>query len=150
MVFIANQIGLSDSSAYIYMYNGTTGVSFSFTTAYQQMASLGVNFILAAKSKNFAMTTDGQLKYTGLKPRTFYFDANLQTTSASYALQLYKNGSPISGSEMYIPAASGANILKFPVSMVTNDYVSVYAKASAGATTTIFQVILSASIANGS
>lgn len=150
MTFIANQIGLSDSSGYIYMYNGATGVSFAFTTAYQQLASLGVNFVLSANAKDFVMTTDGQLKYIGKNTKTFLFDAAIQPTLNNFSLQLYKNGSPVTGSQSYAPGSKAVHIQKFPIEMATNDYVSVYARRIGAATDTIYQVILSASIANGS
>lgn len=145
-----NQIGLSNSAGYISMNNGGVGLNFNFTTSYQEMTSLGTNFVLAPLAEYFTMTTDGRLKYTGIKTQLFLFDALLQTASSSNAIQLYKNGSPLTGAESYINSASGINVMKFPTLMLTNDYISVYAKRLAAATAGIFQVILSASIANGS
>lgn len=148
-----NQIGLKSSYGYIWMNAGNwTGNTFAFTTSYQELTSLGTSFTLASPSQDFSMTTDGQLKYTEKTTKLFSIDAQYSYNIGTirFAMQLYKNGSALSGSESYIGAGSGINMLKFPITMATNDYVSVYAKRQAATTTTIFQAILSASIANGS
>lgn len=150
MAFIANQIGLQSSDGFITMNTNATGVVFAFTTSYQELRSLGTNFVLASPAQNFDMVSDGRLRYIGISTKTFAFDVYYtQATGTNLALQLYKNGSPVAGSEWFQGFTSG-NIMKFPVSMVTNDYVSVWGKRSSASNATIHQIILSAGSANGS
>lgn len=153
MAFLANQIGFKSSGGYMYTAANNTGVSFSYTTSYQELTAIaGLPFSLSASSQDFAMTTDGRLKYTGIQPKRFMFDALLQSTggATSTSIMLYKNGSPVTGSDIYITISSGINISKFPVQMVTNDYVSLWAKKQSNLVTSINQIILSAVSANGS
>jgi len=72
MAFIQNQIGLVGSGGYIWMSNSGTVVNFSATTSYQEMTSLGTNFTLAPISPDFAMSTDGRLKFSRLYETTRY------------------------------------------------------------------------------
>lgn len=149
----ANQIGLQSSDGYIALSVGATGLPFTFTTSYQEMSGLGTSFVLSSPAQNFAMTTDGRLKYIGVKPDTFMFEALFQLLSAGVittAIRLYKNGSPLAGSESYQGGQSGTQIIPFPVEMVTNDYVSLWVKRSSSTTPSIAQIILSATSANGS
>lgn len=128
-------------------------LNFAFTTAYQEMSSIGTNFILASPAQNFSMTTDGRLKYTGVTESVFMFDAVFQLASPggiTTAIKLYKNDSPVAGSDSYQGAQSGTNIIKFPVEMVTDDYVSLWVKRSSAGSSRVMQIILSAASANGS
>lgn len=146
-----NQIGLKKSFGYIWMNTGNwTGVSFAFTTAYQEMRSLGTNFTLASPSQDFVMTTDGQLKYTGVTTKLFNVDALLQTGStSSYAIQIYLNGSPIAGAEDYEVGGGIMMICRLQTLLSTNDYISIFAKKSTAASVTIMQLALSATFAGG-
>lgn len=137
------------ANGYIWMNTGNwTGVNFAFTTAYQELTSLGTNFSLAADSNNFAMTTDGRLKYTGAAIATMRVSASviLGNASGSFSAKLYKNGVAIAGSEVYSGNRESPTILGFPVALVaTNDYFSVWVKCSSSASQTILSVSLGAS-----
>lgn len=153
MSFITNQIGFKSSGGYIHTAVDTTGFAFSYTTSYQEFTAIsGLPFSLASNAQDFAMTTDGRLKYTGIQTKTFMFDALLQSTGGATAtsIMLYKNGSPVTGSDVYITVSSGINICAFPVQMATNDYVSLWAKKQSNASGNVNQIILSAGSANGS
>lgn len=150
---ITNQIGLRSSDGYMYTAANNTGVSFSYTTSYQELTAItGLPFSLSSSSQDFVMTTDGRLKYTGIPTKTFMFDALLQGVSGATpaSIMLYKNGLPITGSDIYSTIASGLNICKFPVQMATNDYVSLWAKKQSNVAANIYQIIISAGSANGS
>lgn len=134
-------------SGYIWMNTGDwTGVNFAFTTAYKELASLGTNFTLTSGSTNFAMTTDGRLKYTGTPTVNVRVNSAvvLANGSGSYATQLYKNGVAIAGSEIYVPNNGTPVLIDFVVnSVATNDYFSIFIKRSASSTQTIFNATLS-------
>ena len=141
-----NQIGAKTSFGTIWMNTGNwTGVSFAYTTSYAELTSLGTNFTLMSPSNDFAMTTDGRLKYTGINTRNFNATASIMMTetSGNIAIAVYKNGSLITGAETYV----NRSLLAIPstiVSLSTNDYLSIFAKRSASGTRRIYQIILSA------
>lgn len=152
MSFIQNQLGLVGSGGYIYMNNSGTTVSFSITTSYKEVASLGTSYTIASTSPDFAMTTDGRLKYTGIKTKNFMANAILcfgSNTAGSYGLQIYKNGSS-TGLEMYSTSITTIALTKIPVSLSTNDYISLYAKRSANSSILISSIELSITSTNGS
>lgn len=135
------------SIGYIWMNTANwTGVSFAFTTSYQELTTLGTNFTLASASNNFAMTTDGRLKYTGTPTISCIVSATLYVSNGgNFAVQLYKNGVAISGSEAYSAGSAGVSVVNFTVSSVaTNDYFSIFAKRSANLSVAILQASLSA------
>ena len=117
-----------------------TGVTFSRTTSYQELTSLGTNFSLAPTSQDFAMTTDGRLKYTGLVKKRFIVDASVET--ASPLIKIYKNGSPLDDSESF--GVSRPRIANFLVDLDTNDYISLWLKGSSASSIAIVQVNLAA------
>ena len=96
------------------------------------------------------MSTDGRLAYTGTKTITVIANAciNADTHSPTKAIAIYKNGSLITGAENYSGTVSNDYcwpIASVPVSLSTNDYLSVWHKASAAsAGEIIYQVSLSA------
>lgn len=142
---LQNQIGAKTSVGTIWMNTGNnTGVSFSFTTSYKELTSLGTNFTLMSTSPDFAMTTDGRLKYTGLNTKTFLATATVAfITGNNKSIAIYKNGSLITGAECY----AGLNIFLLPnvtVSLSTNDYLSIFTKISSSGSSFISQIILTA------
>jgi len=152
MSFIQNQLGLVGSGGYIYMNNSGTGVTFSITTSYQEVASLGTSFTLASTSPDFAMTTDGRLKYTGLRTKNFMANAVFcigSNSVSSYAIQIYKNGSA-TGLQLYATSISTLALTKIPVSLSTNDYISLYAKRATNGTPSLSSVEISIISTNGS
>lgn len=144
----AASAGVTDSYGYIWMNTGNwTGVNFSFTTSYQELTSIGTNFTLLTGASNFAMTTDGRLKYTGAATATVIIHAEVIIAggSGSHAIQIYKNGSAITGAESYggnnnQPTVIGLNV----GSVATNDYFSIFAKRSAASSSIIEHISLSA------
>lgn len=149
---IQNQIGNKASYGCIYMNTGNwTGVSFAFTTAYQEMTSLGTNFTLASPSSDFAMTTDGRLKYTGSPTKPFYVDALFQTGSnlGAFAIQVYLNGSSVTGADSYVSGGGIFIVSRAPVLLATDDYLSIFAKKSNNLSIAILQLTLSATFAGG-
>lgn len=151
MIFTTNQIGLKASYGCISMNTGGwTGISFAFTTAYQELAGLATAYTLVSPSKDFAMTTDGRLKYTGTTTKTFNVDAQFTTTSsANFAIQLYKNGVALSGSESYQAGSFRTLLSRFPIDLSVNDYLSIYGKISSSASASILNITLSATFAGG-
>jgi len=149
MAFIQNQIGRLPSYGAIYMNTGNfSGVSFAFTTSYQELTSIGTNFTLASPAQDFAMSTDGRLKYTGIPSKRFLVDAVLNTSSLPdwTALQLYKNGSGLSDSISY--AISSVKIASFEVELATNDYLSLFTKTQNNGSYTISNISLAANSVN--
>lgn len=140
-----NQIGATNSYGTIWMNTASwTGASFSTTTAYQELTAMGTNFTLASPSKDFSMTTDGRMQYTGNNARTFMVSGYLNTTSgANIALAIFKNGVLITGAESY-SGGLACTIVPIPVSLIKNDYVSLFVKVSANGPKIMLQLTLSA------
>ena len=141
-----NQLGTTISYGTIWMNTGNwTGHSKAIASGGTEMTSLGTNFTLMSPSNDFSMSTDGRLKYTGAKNKNFIASAFLaENTNTQIAIFIYKNGSPLTGVSS---AASSGNFLlvnKVPVSLVTNDYLSIFCKIPGGNTVTITQINLSA------
>lgn len=127
-----------------------TGANFVFTTTLKEITGLSTSFTLASPSQDFAMTTDGRLKYTGLTTKWFSVSAALYVNSGNQTeLQVNKNGSAVTGSTA---RSNNSRIFldNFPVSMSTNDYLSVFARSLPGATSAITNVSLSAKFIGGS
>ena len=146
-----NQCGIATAYGNIWMNtNNWTGKTYSLTTSYTEMTSLGTNFTLMTPNVDFAMSTDGRLKYTGTDTLNFIANAciNGDTHSASKAVAIYKNGSLITGAENYGTSISNDYsfpVVDVPVSLATNDYLSVWLKGSiSSAALVIYQVSLSA------
>lgn len=151
MAFIQNQIGRLPSFGTIWMNTGNfTGANFAFTTSYKEVTALSTSFTMTSPSQDFAMTTDGRLKYTGITNKLFSVSATLfavnSTSPEWFSIQIYKNGSPVSDAFVYTGIAT--RIAGFPISMSTNDYLSIFTKAQAAATNAIQTVILSATSIN--
>ena len=128
-----------------------TGASFVFTTSYKELTGLSTSFVLASPSQDFAMTTDGRLKYTGINAKIFSASASCYTASATNRLtiKIYKNGSAITGATSY----SNNNktfIDWYPVSLSTNDYLSVFAFTAPATTQAVTSISLSAKFMGGS
>lgn len=136
-----NQIGSSPSYGCIWMNTGNwTGITFSSTTSYQELTALGTNFTLASPSKDFAMTTDGRLKYTGIPTKRFIVDAT--TPASSSFIKLYKNGVALNDSEDW--GVSRQRIPSFSVDLSTDDYISIWLKGLSATSVFITQIMLSA------
>ncbi len=140
--------GGSGAKGYIWMNTGNwTGQTFSFTSSYQELTSIGTNFTLASGATDFAMTTDGRLKYTGATTINVVLNAyySVANGSGTYAMELYKNGSALTGSEIYVPNNGHPTISGFTVnSVATNDYFSIWVKRSASQSNAIYSAFLSA------
>jgi hypothetical protein len=145
---LLDTVGASSAKSYGYIWMNTgswTGDTFSFTTAYQEMSSIGVNFTLLSPSFEFEMTTDGRLKYTGSTTKTFSVNATFScSNSGSFAMQIYKNGVALAGIEAYETGAQSLEISDAPVSLATNDYISIFLKKSTVVNVDIIQLSLSA------
>ena len=146
-----NQCGIKTANGTIWMNtNNWTGKTYSITTSYTEMTSLGTNFTLMSPNVNFSMSTDGRLEYTGTDTLNFIANAciNADTHAASKAVAIYKNGSLITGAENYSTAFVtdyAWPVISIPVSLSTNDYLSVWLKGSiSSAALVIYQVSLSA------
>lgn len=127
-----------------------TGVTFAMTTSYQELASLSTSYQLASPSQDFSMTTDGRLKYTGATTKSFYVDAQFTSSpTGNFAIQLYKNGVALTGSETYQVGSFRTIINRFPVDLSTNDYLSVYGKIASSASISLLTITLSATFAGG-
>jgi len=127
-----------------------TGANFVFTTTLKEITGLSTSFTLASPSQDFAMTTDGRLKYTGLTTKWFSVSAALYVNSGNQTeLRVYKNGSTVTGS--FARSNNSRTFLdNFPVNMSTNDYISIFARSIPGATSAITNVSLSAKFIGGS
>lgn len=149
MVAIQNQSGLTDSYGTIWMNTGNwTGVNFAATTSYKELIGLSTNYVLASPSKDFSMTTNGRLAYTGLNTRNFSVTGYLyQSTLSGSAnvIALFKNGVQVPGSESYMNGSHDSYIQCAPVSLSTNDYLSIFLQVRSGAgATTLTQIYLNA------
>ena len=151
MSFLQNQIGLIGSEGYIYMTNAGTTVSFAMTASYSEFTALSTSFILASPSQDFAMTTDGRLKYTGLETKSFAVDASLGISVAvvgNIAIAIYKNGSA-TGFESFSVGVNSPAICQAFVSLATNDYLSLFTKSNTNQTINIYGISLSATSMEG-
>lgn len=155
MTFNQNQIGLEGSFGYIWMNTGNwTGTSnFAYTTSYKELTGLSTSFTLASPSQDFAMTTDGRLKYTGLTTKLFSVSAacyaSLLSGAVGMSIQIRKNGSAITGCQAYY-SHSSASIDDFQISLSTNDYLSVFVQVASNQTAPVLQVNLGANSIGGS
>lgn len=137
----ANQIGRRTSYGYIWMNTGNwTGVSFSRTTSYQELTGLSTAFTLKSPSQDFAMTTDGRLKYTGIHTKRFVVNATVSAQSTF--IKLYKNGVALDVTEDY--GTSRNRIPSFSIDLATNDYISIWIKGFSATSINITQITLSA------
>ncbi len=153
MAFTQNQIGLDGSFGYIWVNtNNWTGTSFSFTSSYQELAGMSTAYTLSSPSADFSMSADGRLQYTGINTKLFTVDAGFYPgTSFNYALQLRVNGSAVTGSDVYASAGRRPFICRFPVSLATNDYLSLFARSNVShAGVAIYMASLSATYMGGS
>jgi len=138
-----NQIGQINPNGNIWMNTGDwPGVSFSITTSYKEMTSLGTNFTLMSPANYFDMAVDGRLRYIGSRTKTFNVTGYVATNnSGNLAIAIYKNGSLVTGAENY-SGSTPIIMAAAPVEMATNDYVSLFIKRSANTSITISQVRL--------
>lgn len=150
MAFLQNQIGLVDSEGYIYMINGGTTVSFAMTASYKEFTGLSTSFTLASTAQDFAMTTDGRLKYTGIPDKLFAIDAGYGTpgVSSSMAIAIYKNGST-TGFQSFSVGVNVPAICQAFVSLATNDYISIFVKSDTNQTINLYGIYLSANSVEG-
>jgi hypothetical protein len=128
-----------------------TGATFVFTTSYKELTGLSTSFVLASPSQDFAMTTDGRLEYTGIKTKTFSIDATFTIASNSLgneAIELYKNGTA-TGIACFVGDINTLTLNGVPVSLSTNDYVSLFAKSSTNLTVNIYSVTIVATSMEG-
>ena len=141
-----NQLGSTTSYGRIWMNTGSwTGVSKTIASGGTEMGSLSTSFTLMTPSKDFSMSTDGRLKYTGAKNKNFLASAYLsENTNTQIAIFIYKNGSPITGVSSNTGSGNFLLANKIPIALVTNDYLSVFCEISGGNTVTITQISLSA------
>jgi hypothetical protein len=134
---------------YIWMNTDSwTGPTFAFTTAYRELRGLGTSYVLAAGAVNFSMPEEGRLTYTGTDTVDLKISSLVVLTngSGSFATQLYKNGVPLAGSEIYVNTNASPCLLNFPAqSVVTNDYFSIFIRRSANNTVQVISISLSAS-----
>jgi hypothetical protein len=145
MSFIQNITGDTASYGVIYDSNTFTGLNFSYTTSYKELTSLPVAFGISSTAQDFAMSTDGRLKYTGVVTKRFSVSAGFSSVASGshwIALQLYKNGSGLTDSTVY--GVTAMLISCYEVTLSTNDYLSLFVKAQSGFTANIKNIILSA------
>lgn len=146
----AGSITIAKTSSYgtIWMnsssWAGTTSIA--FTTSFQELASMSVSFSLVSPNSDFTMTTDGRLKYTGSATKICMVSAYFAINNAgNFAIQIFKNANAIPGADAYSAGAQSAVITPCPVTFSTNDYISLWAKRSAGGVSpAITQVTISA------
>lgn len=149
MSFTQNMIGRLPSYGAIYLVNTYTGIAVSYTTSYTELTGLPISFSIVSPVQDFAMTTDGRLKYTGIPTKLFAVSAVVpaQENGTNWiSIKLYKNGSAVAGSDVY--ANSMLRINNFEVSMSTNDYISVFLKAKASFSGRLASMMLSATSIN--
>ena len=96
-ILTQNQIGSKISFGRMTVMNGYTGATFPVTATLQEVStanSLSVAWVLSSNSSDFSLPSDGNLTYTGIKPRVFMVDYSI-TSNAGTRIQvaLYKNGS---------------------------------------------------------
>jgi hypothetical protein len=149
MAFNQNQLGSKSSYGYAGMNTGnwTGTTSFSFTTGFKELTGLSHSFTLASPSPDFAMTTDGRLKYTGTNTRVFLCSAACYASILSGAIgmviQIRKNGSAVTGAQAYYQN-SAALIEDFPISLDTNDYISIFVATASNQSAPVLQANIAA------
>ena len=147
MSTVQNQSGITQSYGTIWMNTGNwSGVSITLVDdTYKELTSLGTNFTLMSPSSDFAMTTDGRLKYTGATTRNFLINSAVAiNNTARLSIAVYKNGSVITGSPIFTFQTQGLTNENTPISLATNDYISLWLKRITGTTVTIFSISLGA------
>lgn len=146
----ANSLTINTNFSYGYIWMNTgnwTGISFSALTTYSELSGLTTAYVLASPVQDFSMATNGQLQYTGTVSKTLLVSANVgfNPVSSGYSIQLFKNGIALPGSECYETGPTSLAVIDFPVTVVTNDYISIFLKRSAAGTAPITQIGLSIS-----
>lgn len=144
----ANSLTINTNFSYGYIWMNTgnwTGISFSALTTYSELSGLTTAYVLASPVQDFSMTTNGQLQYIGTASKTLLVSANVgfNPVSSGYAIQLFKNGIALAGSECYETGPTSLAVIDFPVTVVTNDYISIFLKRSTAGTAPITQIALS-------
>lgn len=156
-----NQVGnintTAQSSGLIYLIAGSS--TFNATTTFAEVSGLSAAYVLnTSSSADFAMTTDGRLKYTGGTPRKFtlygFVTALTPGGSISTSVGIGVNGSVNSDS---VQPSSSASAVCYPIMsnsiaiLNTNDYVSLFLKIASGTGTyTIYGAQIGALSAYGS
>jgi len=128
-------IGANSSNSYARIWTGAaSGNTLSFSITPVEVRGLSTPFTLESSSKDFAMTTDGRLTYTGSDTKKFMcWCTTSVNNSANGAVQLYKNGSPIAGAIARGTMYGNIGVAGTIVSLATNDYLSTFVNFLAGA-----------------
>ena len=130
----------------VQLSNLGTGIPFSFTTSYQQISGLSISWVLQ-QNNNFSMSTDGEMKYTGVSGASFLVQGYMSTQSAStYDLLV-----GINGSTMVVPSPTGYSHLDQSVLTTTllfglnnGDYLSLFVKRAISGADNLINVWMSA------
>lgn len=142
-----NQCGIKSSVGNIWMNTGSwTGASITLAdNTYKEIGSLSTSFTLSSYSTDFAMTTDGRLKYTGIDTKLFSVTSFINfNNSARFSSAIYKNGVLISDAQSYSNGSSVSINKKVEVYLSTDDYISLWLKRFSGTNITVYEVILGA------
>ena len=146
-----NQIGSYIAQGNIWMNTGNwSGAHISLSTnVYSELSGLSTAFTLMSPANYFDMAVDGRLRYIGLHTRDFNVTGYCsQGAGGTPALAIYKNGSIVTGADTYDSGTSFV-FVSAPVTLATNDYVSLYLKRNAAVNPSIRQVRLWAELTGG-
>lgn len=149
MSFTQNQTGIKASYGTIWMNTGNwTGATFSVTTSYTELTGLGTAFTLSSPSNDFAMTTDGRIKYTGVNDRNFNAVGYIgYGASGRMGLGIFKNGSFVEDAYSFVGADHVQS--RAVITLSTNDYLSLFVKRFSANSVPFYQITLGVNAAIG-
>lgn len=124
------------AKSYGRIYTGISagsGNSLTFGASPTEITGTPVAFTLDTLStSDFTMTTDGRLKYTGSKTKTFRCSASFSCTNAAAGvLQIYKGGVAVTNA-IGRGLLSQVVVLGTEISLSTNDYLSLFVNFISG------------------
>jgi hypothetical protein len=130
--------------------NGSTGAPFAVVTgSYRELAPpnvIGTPTWAFLGTSNFQMTSDGQLSYVGVTNGVTCLVSVcvLWNTAQTAGFVLRRNGVVDLFTGYNVGNASGSIITNFPVTLDSNDFLSVYLRVfTSGGTTSIYTYMLS-------
>ena len=124
--------------------NVWTGRTFSFTSSFSELIPIVASYTSVLTS-NFTNPLHARLTYTGTPSKKFVINANVSiAASDKFAIAIAINGTTQAASESYMNSAAGVVIAGLPVTLVTNDVISVYALRDGSASKDVLTYSLSA------
>jgi hypothetical protein len=131
------------SNAVMTADNGSTGMPILLFPYYTNLADT-ITYNNFLSSSNFNMDDNGRLQYTGSVELSCFVSARfslLREEGVTLRAAIYKNGIQITSSIITDPASP--TILNYPVSLVDQDYLELWANIESGSNVSLVQAQMS-------